>query len=191
MNSLQAGADITYLGVYIFEHGAWHTFCKHLFNWDAANRPLEKVLIYQEIQFKILNLTELNLSVSFSPQHSFLLSSDMEMQSLFSQVFYLIGCTGVNSVLFSLLFIWLITTFRNGGPVTKCHSSKREVSLLLVYNSVALLGPTGILINKPNLNYFCKSDFRRPEDPEQRPGHNLKAVKPDILSCYLNQHSNV
>ena len=98
--------------------------------------------------------------------------------------------TGVNNVLFNLLFIWLITMFRNSGPVTKCHSRKREVSLLLVYNSVALLGPTGVLINKPNLNYFCKSDFRRPEDPEQRPGHNLKAVKPDILSCYLNQHSN-
>lgn len=97
--------------------------------------------------------------------------------------------TGVNNVLFNLLFIWLITTFKNSGPVTKCHSSKCHVSLL-VYNSLSLLGPMGIFISKPNLNYFCKSDFRRPEDPAQRPGHN-KSSQAWSSSCYLNQHSNV
>ena len=76
---LEEGAALTYLGVYTFGHGAWHTFCKHLFNRDAANRPLGKGLIHRQIQFKILNLTEVNLAVSFSPQRSFLLFSDMEM----------------------------------------------------------------------------------------------------------------
>ena len=68
--------------------------------------------------------------------------------------------------------------FKNSGPVTKCHSSKCHVFLLFVYDSLSLLGPMGIFISKPNLNYFCKSDFRRPKDPAQRPGHNLKELLP-------------
>ena len=67
----------------------------------------------------------------------------------------------------------------------------QHVSLPLVYNSLSLLGAMVIFIPKPNLNCLCKSDFKRPEDPEPRPGHNLKAVKPDPLSCNLTQRSKV
>lgn len=126
-----------------------------------------KGLVYQWIQFMILNSTAFNLTVSFSSQLTFVVSPDREMESS-----TWLDVTVMINVLLTLLSPSLITTLKTMHLLLTVTPA--NASLPFVYDVLFLLGPKWIFISKGNLNYFVNQISRDLKTPAQSPIYNLK-----------------